>query len=261
MTLGEHTQALKASGRKALVPFFTAGYPDDATFVDVVKAAADAGADVIEIGIPFSDPIADGPVIQASSTAALARGMTLARAIGLAKELSQDVSTPLVIMSYINPILTYGLERFVNAAKGAGILGTILPDVSFEESHALRNAFHDVEYIDLLAPTSSDERIEMIAANTRGFLYLVSLTGVTGARGSLPGSLPAFVARVRPHTDTPLYVGFGVSTPEHAATVVETADGVIIGSRLIRLMDEAGAGKSARRVGDFLTSIRAAIDA
>lgn len=261
MRLPAATTRLKESGRKALVPFFTAGYPDERTFADLVRGAVAAGADVIEIGVPFSDPIADGPVIQASSTAALAAGMSLARALGLARELSSEITTPMVIMSYANPILTYGLDRFVSDASGAGVSGLILPDVSFEESGPFRDAARaGLSYIDLLAPTSSDERVDAIARRATGFVYLVSMTGVTGAEASFSDELTRFVARVREHTATPLYVGFGVSTPEQAAAVVESADGVIIGSRLIRLVDENGPGEAAARVSSFLADVRRSLD-
>jgi tryptophan synthase alpha chain len=260
MTLTDHTTAIRNDGRKALVPFLTAGYPDESTFLDCARAAATAGADVIEIGVPFSDPIADGPVIQAASTTALAGGMTLARALALAASLSKEIATPLVIMSYVNPILSYGPDRFAMDANGAGVSGVILPDVSFEESAPLRSAFHTMDFIHLLAPTSSAERVEAIAKDATGFLYLVSLTGVTGARESLAEGLDDFVDRVRAKASVPLYVGFGVSTEEHARTVTASADGVIIGSRLIRLIDEGDRGGAPDRVGAFLDRVRRAID-
>lgn len=262
MTLSAHTSALADRGRRALVPFFTAGYPDEETFARVVRAAAQAGADVIEIGVPFSDPIADGPAIQAASNVALAGGMSLARALGLAAELSPDISTPFVIMSYINPLLSYGLERFAADARAAGVTGLIAPDVSFEESTEVRAAAHGagVDFVDLLAPTSSDERIAAIAPGARGFVYLVSVAGVTGARRALSDTLPAFVARVRPHTKRPLYVGFGIATPEHAAEVAASADGVIIGSRLVEIIGEGDRAGAPGRVADFLGGVRAALD-
>jgi tryptophan synthase alpha chain len=260
--LSHLTATLRGSGRRALVPFFTAGYPDERTFVEVVRAAVDAGADAIEIGVPFSDPIADGPVIQAASAAALEGGMTLARAMELSGRLASHSSPPLVMMSYVNPILSYGLERFAADARAAGIGGLIAPDVSFEESADLRSCAREggLDYVDLIAPTSSDERIARIAGGAAGFLYLVSVTGVTGTREAPPESLPTFVSRVRAHSDTPLYVGFGVATPEHAAAVAVVADGVIIGSRLIRLLGDGDAGSAPSRVAAFLGDVRCAID-
>lgn len=263
MRLSDWTAALVASGRKALVAFFTAGYPDDDTFLEAVAAAAEAGCDVVEIGVPFSDPIADGPVIQSSSAATLARGMTLRRALALAGELTGRVATPLLIMSYVNPILAYGVDAFARDAGNAGVLGAVLPDVPLEESSALRRTLNGagIDTVDLVAPTSSDERITAIAIGASGFLYLVSMTGVTGSRTLPAQSLPAFVDRVRSHTATPLYVGFGVSTPGDAAALARCADGVIIGSQLIRTIDDGGPERAAGRVGSFIADVRAAIDA
>jgi tryptophan synthase alpha chain len=177
-------------------------------------------------------------------------------------DLSARIGVPLVAMSYINPILAYGVERFARDAAAAGICGAILPDVSFEESTGLRSPLRSagLEYVDMLAPTSSDERIDAIAGDASGFLYLVSMTGVTGARGGVPDSLPGFVARTRVRAPCPLYVGFGVSTPAQAAGVVRHADGVIIGSQLIRLIDRKEMSHSAARVGDFIAGVRTAID-
>jgi tryptophan synthase alpha chain len=259
--LATTTAALKASGRKALVAFLTAGYPDDATFHDLVLAAADAGCDVIEIGIPFSDPIADGPVIQAASNAALSRGVTLHSVLTQCARLSARV--PLVGMSYINPILTMGVETFADQARDSGLSGLILPDVSFEESGAFRPVLRarGLAYIDLVAPTSDDARVRAIAGASSGFVYLVSVTGVTGARNAHPIGVTELADRVRAATETPVYVGFGVSTPEHAASVAHDADGVIIGSRLIQLAGDGHPAQAARRVGDFLAAARKAIDA
>jgi tryptophan synthase alpha chain len=238
MSLGEHTARIRDGGGKALVAFLTAGYPDADTFLRLVRAADDAGCDVIEIGVPFSDPIADGPVIQASSATALAGGMTPARALELAASVSDGISAALVVMSYINPILAMGLDGFASRAKNAGI-----------------------DYVHLLAPTSDDARIAAAAQTAAGFLYLVSVTGVTGAREQLELDVDDFVRRVRKHSSIPAYVGFGVSTPEMASGIARSADGVIIGSRLIRLVDEGAAGAAPGRVGAFLKRVRAAMDA
>jgi tryptophan synthase alpha chain len=261
--LRERTAGIRQRGGKALVAFFTAGYPDAEGFLELVRAADEAGADVIEIGVPFSDPIADGPVVQASSAAALAGGMTLGGALDLAASVRSDVGAALVVMSYINPILAMGLDAFASRAHAAGIGGVILPDVSLEESDAPRAALAsaDIDYVHLLAPTSSDGRIATAAATAAGFLYLVSVTGVTGAREQLDNDITGFVRRVREHSQVPAYVGFGVSTPEMAARVAADADGVIIGSRLIRLVEEGDRTGAPGRVGAFLRSARAAIDA
>jgi tryptophan synthase alpha chain len=260
--LGKHTAALRARGRKALVAFLTAGYPDEAAFADLVTAAADAGCDVIEIGVPFSDPIADGPVIQAASNAALARGVTLRSTLKHAAQLAPRVSAPLVCMSYINPILRMGIDSFAGEARESGFAGLILPDVSFEESGAFRPSLRarGLAYIDLIAPTSDDARVRSIAGASSGFVYLVSVTGVTGARTALPVGVSELTDRVRAATETPVYVGFGVSTPEHAADVAGHADGVIIGSRLMQLAADGNSAHAGRRVGEFLAAARKAID-
>jgi len=265
--LADVTRDLQERGEKALVAFLTAGYPDERTFVDTALAASRAGCDVIEIGIPFSDPIADGPVIQASSEASLAGGMTLARALELAAEVAGGVDTPLVAMSYINPILNMGVEKFAATAAASGVSGVILPDVSLEESADIRRIVGGggLEFVDLVAPTSDAGRVRRICAAAEGggegsFLYLVAVTGVTGTHGAAPADLEKFVARVRGETRLPLYVGFGVSTADQARDAARPADGVIIGSQLVRVIDESPTpGAAAERVGEFLSAIRGAI--
>lgn len=260
--LAETTHSLRTRGRKALVAFFTAGYPDDAAFDDLVRAAADAGADVVEIGIPFSDPIADGPVIQAASSVALARGTTLLGALKAASRLAPEVEIPLVVMSYVNPILRLGVDEFAREAAHAGIAGVIVPDVSFEESVAFRPAIREagLAYVALVAPTSGEMRTREIAQASEGFVYAVSITGVTGARAADVADVVPLVERVRAATDTPVYVGFGVSTPDAAAAMAAVADGVIIGSRLTQLAGDGPSQAAAGRVGDFLASVRHALD-
>lgn len=260
--LAQTTRSLRARGRKALVAYFTAGYPDDATFEVLVRTAVDAGVDVIEVGIPFSDPIADGPVIQASSNAALARGMTLTRALASIARLSPDVRVPMVVMSYINPILKLGVDAFAREAARAGVVGVVLPDVSFEESSAFRPALcaTGLAYVDLVAPTSDEARVREIARASEGFVYAVSMTGVTGSRAAGKADVEGIVARVRAATDTPVYVGFGVSTPAAAAQIATASDGVIIGSRLMQLAGDGPARAAAGRVGDFLASVRHELD-
>jgi tryptophan synthase alpha chain len=259
--LAATTIGLRAEGRKALVAFLTAGYPDERTFEDIISASVDAGCDVIEIGIPFSDPIADGPIIQAASNTALAQGVTLRTALAQIARLSARV--PLVGMSYINPILNMGVDTFADAARASGLTGMILPDVSFEESDAFRPVLQGrgLAYIDLVAPTSDDERVRAIARASSGFVYVVSVTGVTGARTALPVGVPELADRVRAVTETPVYVGFGVSSPEHAAEVSQHADGVIIGSRIVQIAADGPHTQAGRRVGDFLAASRNAIDA
>ncbi len=260
--LAEATRALRARNRKALVAYFTAGYPDDATFDALVRAAVDAGADAVEVGIPFSDPIADGPVIQASSNAALARGVTLTRALESVARLSREVQVPMVVMSYVNPILRLGVDAFAREAARAGVAGVVLPDVAFEESGAFRPALRGagLAYVDLVAPTSDDARAREIARASDGFVYAVSITGVTGARAAARADVDAIAACVRAATDTPVYVGFGVASAEAAAEIASVSDGVIIGSRLVQLAGDGAANGAAGRVGDFLANVRRALD-
>ncbi len=257
------TAALRAQGKKALVAFLTAGYPDDDAFADMMTAAADAGCDVIEVGVPFSDPIADGPVIQAASNAARARGVTLRAALDHVARLAPRIHVPIVCMSYVNPVLRMGVDAFVEQAKDSGVTGLILPDVSFEESAAFRPALRarGLAYIDLVAPTSDSSRVRAIAGASTGFVYLVSVTGVTGERSAPPIGVTELADRVRAATDTPVYVGFGISSAEQAATAAHQADGVIIGSRLMSLAGDGDAAGAGRRVGDFLAGARRAIDA
>ncbi len=262
-TLAGETRALRQRRRKALVAYLTAGYPDGETFVTLALAAVDAGADIIEIGIPFSDPIADGPIIQGSSSTALKNGMTLPRALEAIVRLRTDVRVPVVVMSYINPILGMGTDTFAREAVAAGVSGVVLPDVSFEESDSLRPALSraGLAYVDLVAPTSGEARAQRIARASQGFVYAVSMTGVTGARTASLADASDLVEQVRAATDTPVYVGFGVSTPETAAEIARAADGVIIGSRLMQLAGDGPARGAVARVADFLASVRHELDA
>ncbi len=256
MRLETVTRAQRDEGRKALAPFFTAGYPDEAVFLDLIRAAADVGCRVVEIGIPFSDPVADGPLIQKSSHAALAGGMTLRRALVLtAKAVAETGVTP-VVMSYLNPVMRMGLDAFAAAAADAGVGGVILPDVPVEEASDARAvlAARDLDLVSLMAPTTSADRAQEIASTSSGFLYLVSLTGVTGADLVVESTVPSLVSRARAVTDLPAYVGFGVSTAEQARDAVAEADGVIIGSALVRIIDSAGAD-SAGAVHTYLGGV------
>ena len=264
MKLLETTQPMKARGEKALVPFFTAGYPDETTFCQLVRTAVQAGCPVIEIGIPFSDPIADGPVIQESSRIALANGMTLRRALELTREITANEPCAPVFMSYINPIMRLGFERFTDLAREAGVTGVIVPDLPLEESAGVRTAFAagGLTLVDLIAPTSPPRRIREIVSVADGFVYLVSLTGVTGAPSALAADIETFVAAVRRETALPLYVGFGVSTADQAQHVSRASDGVIIGSAIIKLIQAAdGPEQAVARVGAFLTEVRDSMNA
>jgi tryptophan synthase alpha chain len=239
------------------MPYLTMGYPERESALALVPAIVEAGADLIELGVPFSDPLADGATIQASSQRALENGMTLARCLAQAVTLrAHGISVPFVLMGYCNPILQMGVEVFSRLAAEAGIDGVIVPDLPPEESDDLRTALQarEIPIVFLLAPTANDARIRYVVRRAGGFLYLVSLIGVTGARDHLPASLEAFVARVRAATDLPLAVGFGIGTPEQAARVARIAEGVIVGSALIKAVGASATPAEAARA--FVASLR-----
>lgn len=258
--INETFTALREQGRAALMPYFTLGYPTPEDSLAVIDALACSGADLIELGVPFSDPLADGPTIQHSTQTALAQGVTVRRCLEMVAELrARGVRQPLLLMGYVNPILAYGLERYVADACRAGADGLIVPDLPMEEAGALESACreHGLALVYLVSPASTPERIAALAGRATGFLYLVSVTGVTGARDDLASGLADFVARVRAVTRTPLAVGFGISTPQHARSVAALADGVIIGSALVRA---AGDGPDpASAAGEYIRGIRAAL--
>lgn len=228
------------------MPYFPLGYPDLATSIDVIEALAKNGADLIEVGLSFSDPLADGPVIQKATQVALENGITVKKSLEAVKELrKRGVDIPLVLMGYYNPMLAYGLEKFICDAIEAGADGFIVPDLPMEESDefhlAQSGAAGEVEapLIPMLAPTSSPDRMEMIARNAKGFIYLVSVIGVTGERKSVSEGLGELISRVREHTPVPVCVGFGISTPEQAKEVGKMADGVIVGTACVRTIGES----------------------
>jgi tryptophan synthase alpha chain len=252
---------LHRTGRAALMPYLTMGYPRRDSALALVPVLVEAGADLIELGIPFSDPLADGATIQATAQQALANGMTLSLCLEQAAALRrQGVEIPLVLMGYYNPIFQMGLDRFAHLATTAGIDGLIVPDLPPEEAGDLRSTLdaRGIDSINLLSPTSDDERVRLVTAQTSGFAYLVSLIGVTGARDHLPAHLESFVARVRSTTDLPLAVGFGISTPAQAARVAHVADGVIVGSALLKAIGASKEPVEAARA--FIASLRAGMD-
>jgi tryptophan synthase alpha chain len=232
--------AFSPPGHKALIAYVTVGYPTIEATLKVVPLLAENGCDIIELGIPFSDPRADGVTIQKSSFHALQNGVTPQLCLELAGQLSQKVEIPLVFMTYYNPVLKYGLDNFSTACADAGISGIIIPDLPPDEGSDLEaiSQGQGLDLIYLLAPTSTEERIRLAAGRSRGFIYLVSVTGVTGARDRVPADLKAFVSRVRKLATQPLCVGFGISTPEQAGQIARIADGVIVGSRIIQLMEK-----------------------
>ena len=247
-----------------MMPYVTMGYPALESALDIVPALAEAGADLVELGVPFSDPLADGATIQAAGQKALANGMSLALCLEQAATLRAcGITLPFVLMGYYNPIMQFGLERFVDQAVTSGIDGLIVPDLPPEEAAALHAAAtaRGLDVIFLLAPTSDATRIQTVTALSGGFVYLVSLVGVTGARESLPANLADFVARVRTVTEKPLAVGFGIATPEQAAQVAKIADGVIVGSALVKTIGAAEHPAEAARafVAKLRTAVRAAI--
>ncbi len=246
-------------GHIALIPYITVGYPTVEATLKVVPLLASSGCDIMELGIPFSDPLADGVTIQKASFFALQNGVTPQLCLEVAKQLSQKVNIPLVFMTYFNPVFSYGLEEFCSACASSGVSGLIIPDLPPEEGSELEaiTQRQSLDLIYLLAPTSTDERIRLVAERSRGFIYLVSVTGVTGVRERLPADLEAFVARVRQVASQPLCVGFGISTPEQARQVARVADGVIIGSRIIQLME---AEDDLTSVGNFIKELRHALD-
>jgi tryptophan synthase alpha chain len=251
---------LQENSRKALMPYVTMGYPALESALDVVPAIAEAGADLVELGVPFSDPLADGATIQAAGQKALANGMSLALCLEQAATLrARGVTLPFVLMGYYNPIVQFGIERFAEQAVASGIDGLIVPDLPPEEAGVLYAAAtaHGLDVIFLLAPTSDAARVQAVTAQSSGFVYLVSLVGVTGVRDSLPPDLADFVARVRAVTEKPLAVGFGIATPEQAAQVAQIADGVIVGSALIKAIGAAKHPAEAARA--FVAALRTAI--
>jgi len=224
----------------ALIPYITVGYPSIEATLEIVPLLAMSGCDIVELGIPFSDPLADGATIQQASYQALSHGVTPRLCLQVAQVLSQRVATPLVFMTYYNPVLKFGLEEFCSKCAEAGVNGLIIPDLPPEEGEDLERSAqeYEIDLIYLVTPAGTEERIDLVASRSSGFIYLVSLTGVTGTRDVLPDELESFVNRVRTRTRKPLCVGFGVTTPEQVRRIAKVADGVIVGSRIIQLMEE-----------------------
>jgi len=247
------------NGHIAFMPYVMLGFPDPISCREAIERLADIGADLFELGVPFSDPLADGPVIQAAAQRTLENGITLAECIAIVADLrARGFSTPAVLMSYVNPILAYGLERFATDSAAAGVDGFIVPDLPPEEAGELEAICRQYELalVYLLAPNSPPGRIALVAARSQGFIYLVSVTGVTGARDALPPALPEFVARVRAATCKPLALGFGIKSGEQARVVRHLVDGVIVGSALVEL-----AGRSMEQMVHLAREIHTALHA
>lgn len=244
---------------KAFIPFITCGDPDLETTAAVVRAAVENGADLIELGIPFSDPTAEGPVIQEANVRALNGGVTTDKIFGLVRELRKDVTVPMVFMTYANVVLSYGSERFISTCREIGIDGLILPDVPYEEKEEFLPLCrkYGVDLVSLIAPTS-ENRIAMIAKEAEGFLYIVSSLGVTGTRSEIKTDLASIVDVVRQNTEIPCAIGFGISTPEQAEKMAGIADGAIVGSAIVKLI--AQYGKDAPDyVGKYVKSMKDAV--
>jgi len=243
-----------SENRSAFLPYFPIGYPDYDTSLEAISVMAEAGVDGFEIGVPFSDPLADGPTIQEATQIALENGITVKKCLEAIKTLrGQGVNQPMMLMSYANPLVAYGTVEFVRDAKAAGADGLIVPDLPPEEAHYFSEECEreGLALIFFLAPTSNEKRIQMTAKNATGFIYVVSLAGVTGARNDLPEYLTDFIARLKQHTETPLVLGFGISTPEHAQQMNGLVDGYIVGSALVR-----AAKQGVESVRELVTSLR-----
>ena len=259
---------LKTEGRPALVTFLTAGDPDLETSRKILFGLPAAGADVIELGMPFSDPMADGPAIQASSQRALAAGMTLKKTLALVREFrAKDATTPIVLMGYYNPIYSYGPEPFLDDAKAAGVDGLIVVDLPPEadEELCLPAMQRGINFIRLATPTTDAKRLPIVLTNTSGFLYYVSITGITGAAAPVASDVHAQVARIKKSTDLPVAVGFGVRTPEQARAISRGADGVVVGSALVNVIEQTlgnkgkGTNKTVSGVLELVKSLAQAL--
>ena len=244
---------------KTFIPFITCGDPDLETTAKVVRAAVENGADLIELGIPFSDPTAEGPVIQGANIRALAGGVTTDKIFDFVKELRSDVKIPMVFMTYANVVYSYGAERFMNKCRETGMDGIIIPDLPFEEKGEFAGPAkkYGIDLISLIAPTS-DKRIAMIAREAEGFIYLVSSLGVTGVRSEINTDLGSITKIIRENTDVPCAIGFGISTPEQAKAMAAVSDGAIVGSAIIRLLEKYGKD-AAPYVGEYVKSMKQAV--
>ena len=249
----------KQGRKKALIGFVTTGYPDVSTTLKAASVMAENGCDIIELGIPFSDPIGDGPVIQQASYTALKNGVNMDVCLKTAEKLSTRVSVPLVFMSYFNPVMHYGIDRFALNSATAGISGIIIPDLLADESSSMHEACKaaGLYLIYMLAPTSNEKRIRLAAGNAAGFIYLIAMTGVTGASAACAPGLPGLIENIRAITPVPVCAGFGISSAEQVKQLAPLVNGVIIGSRIIRLIEE---DPSLNKLGRFIKEIRNTLD-
>jgi len=252
--------AIRFKKRPGLVAYITCGDPSLETSRDVALAAIQAGADVIELGVPFSDPVADGPVIQRASERALQHGTNLAGVLDVARQLRQQSDAGLIVFSYLNPILQFGLEKFCAAAAESGVDGALVTDLPLEEAGEYLRAMkaHKLAPVFLAAPTSTDRRLRDLARHSRGFVYAISRTGITGTRQELAGDAKCLVERLRAHTKLPIAVGFGISTPEQFAEVGSFADAAVVGSAIVQTIEQ-NPGREAAAVSEFLSSLTGAM--
>ncbi|WP_008312515.1 tryptophan synthase subunit alpha [Leptolyngbya sp. PCC 6406] len=261
-SVSEQFQALRDRGQCALIPFITAGDPDLDTTIAALKLLDQQGADLIELGVPYSDPLADGPVIQAASTRALGRGVTLDDVLTVVRQVTPDIQSPIILFTYYNPILNRGIESFLQEVAAAGVRGLVVPDLPLEEVNPLLTAAQGagVEVILLVAPTSPPERIQAIAAQAQGFIYLVSVTGVTGVRREIQSRVQDLLQDLQASTDKPVAVGFGVSQPEQAAQLRSWgADGVVVGSAFVQRLAEGSPEEGLKALSTFCAELKAAI--
>jgi len=260
--ISETFAALRSRGEVALIPYITAGDPDLATTFHLVHELARQGADLIELGVPFSDPMADGPTHQRAAERALRSGTSIARVLDLAQNLRRTLTVPLILFTYYNPVFRYGGERFARDARQAGVDGVLCVDLPPEEADELKRETdrQDLDLIFLLAPTSSLSRVRTVLTRARGFVYYVAVTGVTGARATLPPDLSEMVRRIRAISPVPVGVGFGISSPEQAAEVASVADAVIVGSALSQIIETHGGQPDLiERIGVFASSLKQGI--
>jgi tryptophan synthase alpha chain len=255
-------ESLRERAQCALIPFITAGDPDLETTAEALKVLDRSGADLIELGVPYSDPLADGPIIQAAATRALQRGTRLEQVLEVVQRVSPSLRSPIILFTYYNPILHRGIDTFLREIAAAGVRGLVVPDLPLEEAETLLKpaADHGIEVILLVAPTSPPERIAAIAQKSQGFIYLVSLTGVTGVRSQLPTRVKDLLLDLRSVTDKPIGVGFGISQPEHARQVVEWgSDAVIVGSAFVRRLAEGTPTQGLKAIEEFCKGLKAAM--